>query len=163
LSYTPVDGTPDIAASQERDGVAGIDGQCGILGLDPLPLVVDRIPDLQPRDGLAEEQRETTEICEGNVRNEGISVGQRRCTSVTADPIAKGGKLLGCEFGILHIPDMVFAPFLVFVYVAEVVLRKLKRDGEKGVKRVQNFCVKELHWEEAYAMNTGTASVSWKR
>ena len=50
-----MDGAPDIAAGQERDGVACIYGERCVLRLHPLPLIVDRVTNLECRNGLAEE------------------------------------------------------------------------------------------------------------
>jgi len=121
-----MDGTLDVAASQEGDRIARVHGKCGVLGLDPLPLVMDGVADLQRCDGLTEEQGEATEICVG------------------ADPaIADCRVLLRGEFCVLHISEMIFAFHFVYVDVAEVVLGKLKGNREEGVKRIQNFRMKQ--------------------
>ena len=58
----PMNSALHVAAGQERESIAGVHGQGGVLRLDPLPLVVDWVPDLERGDGLTEEEGETPEV-----------------------------------------------------------------------------------------------------
>ena len=49
-------------ASQSLQRVADVDRDGLVLRLDPLPLVVDWVPDLERGDGLTEEEGETPEV-----------------------------------------------------------------------------------------------------
>ena len=51
-----MNGAPDVSAGQERQGIAGVDSQRRILGLDVLPLASLVVLDLECSDGLAEQQ-----------------------------------------------------------------------------------------------------------
>jgi hypothetical protein len=55
-NHHTVDSALDISTGEERKGVTCIDGNGPVLRLDPLPLILDMVTDLQGRDGLAEEQ-----------------------------------------------------------------------------------------------------------
>ena len=57
-----VDRAPDVAARQEVERVARVDRDRRVLRLHPLPLVRERVLDLQRGDGLAEEEREGAEV-----------------------------------------------------------------------------------------------------
>jgi hypothetical protein len=58
-----MDGALDITTSQELQSIAGVDGQGGILRLNPLPLVRVRVANLERSDGLTEEESEGPEVC----------------------------------------------------------------------------------------------------
>jgi hypothetical protein len=58
-----MDGTLDITTSQELQSIAGVDGQGGILRLNPLPLVRVRVANLERSDGLTEQESEGAEVC----------------------------------------------------------------------------------------------------
>jgi hypothetical protein len=51
-----------VSGSEELQRIARIHGQRRILRLHPLPLVRRRVPDLQRRDRLAEQQCEAAKI-----------------------------------------------------------------------------------------------------
>ena len=57
-----MNGALHVAAGQERESIASVHGQGGVLRLDPLPLVVNRVPNLERGDRLTEEQGETPEV-----------------------------------------------------------------------------------------------------
>lgn len=52
----------DVSTSQSSQGIAGVDSDCGILRLDPLPLAF-RVQDLECGDRLAEEESYTAQVC----------------------------------------------------------------------------------------------------
>ena len=108
------------------------------MGLHPMPLLVHRVTNLKSGDGLTEEEGKAPEV------------------AVSTDPdLANLLVLLRRELAILHVTEMILenirtepsrggrvaclALDFIFVNIREIVLRKLKGDGEKGVERVQNL------------------------
>ena len=82
-------GALDVVRRQQVERVARVDGERRVLGLHPLPLAGDGVPDLQRRDGLAEEEREGAEV--------GVPTAPQTETSV----------LLGGEFAVFHVAEVV--------------------------------------------------------
>lgn len=58
MIHLPVHRALDVAASQERQCITGIDSQCSILRLNPFPLVMNGVANLKGCYGLAEEKGE---------------------------------------------------------------------------------------------------------
>ena len=85
-----MDGALDVAAGEEGQRVARVDGERAVLGLDPLPLVRGVVPDLERGDRLAEEQRPGAEV-----------------RVALAPEAADLEVLLGRELGVLHVPEVV--------------------------------------------------------
>jgi hypothetical protein len=55
-NYHTVDSALDISTGEKRKGITCIHGNGPVLWLDPLPLILDMVADLQGGDRLAEEQ-----------------------------------------------------------------------------------------------------------
>ena len=85
-----MDGTLDIARSQERQGVARVDGERAVLGLYPLPLARLGELDLKRGHGLAEEQ------------SPGAEVGMSTAPEATELLVLLGGVLR-----VLHVAEVI--------------------------------------------------------
>ena len=109
-----MDGAPDVPTREQVERVARVDGERRILGLHPLPLASDGVPDLQRRDRLAEEEREGAEV------------------GVPTAPQAETSVLLGGEFAVFHVAEVVLGFLVVGVDLEEVVLGELEGEGDEG-------------------------------
>ena len=87
-----MDGALDVAAGEESERVARVDGERAVLGLDPLPLARLVVPDLERGDGLAEEERPGAEV--------GVAL---------APEAADLEVLLGRVLGVLHVPEVILS------------------------------------------------------
>lgn len=58
----PMNRTLHIVSGQERESVAGVDGQRSVLRFSPFPFVSLVVADLERCDGLAEEQGEAAQV-----------------------------------------------------------------------------------------------------
>lgn len=104
-----------VAGRQRRQRVAGVDGDCGVLGLDPLPgaLVVE---DLERGDGLPEQQRHAAQV----------RVARR---VQLADP----GVLGRAARRVVHVAQVVLALVVVRVVSDEKVLVvEFEEDGKQA-------------------------------
>lgn len=121
-------GRLDVPAGDEAQGVAGVDGDAPVERLSPLPLARLVLPDLQPGDGLAEEQRHGAQV------------------RVPAGPeaVAKLGDLVLGEARVLHVAQVGVVVGLPLVQVDEEVLGQLERDGGQVEERVQHLVVQLL-------------------
>lgn len=122
-----VHGGLEPAACEVRDGVSEVDGDGSGLCGDPGPVAVFA-EDLEPRDGLAEEQREGPEI--------GVS--------------ACGAVFCFGPFGLRawvvdHVSAVVLALAVVRVLLDEVVfVRELEDDGEETQQGEDDVCVESF-------------------
>ena len=119
---SPMDCALDITTSQELQSIAGVDGQGGILRLNPLTLVRVRVANLEGSNGLTEEESEGPKICGGrDGQHENLVHGKKGFvrTSMATYPVRKLLVLLRRVFRIFH--------------VTEVALRSVERlkDGKE--------------------------------
>lgn len=110
-----VDATLDVSSSQRSQSVTSVDGNSGVLRLDPSPLSLGT-ENLQSSDRLTEEQSDAAEI--------GVAG-----TVEFADFLI----LFVGTSGVVHVPEMVFAAVVVAVIDDQLVLVwKLKEDGKEA-------------------------------
>ena len=117
----------DISPGEERERVARVHRERPVLGPHPIPRACGVVPDLERRDGLAEEQRPRAEI--------GVAL---------APEPAELRVFLGRVLGVLHVPEVVLALARVVMDRGQPVFWELERDREEDVQRVEHFGVQRL-------------------
>lgn len=118
----------DISACQETQSVAGVDGETAVEGLSPLPFTSLVVSDLQRSNGLSEEESDGAEV--------GVAARPQAVVELL--------NLLGCELGVLHVPQVRLVMCLPFVKAGEEIFGELQSEGDEVVQGVQYLVVQVL-------------------